>query len=57
LMALADMELWKHILSAINVYNLVDISSITSGELFLFEHPPINKRSQVFARKKKCIKI
>nr|DAV62778.1 MAG TPA: hypothetical protein [Caudoviricetes sp.]DAX69448.1 MAG TPA: hypothetical protein [Caudoviricetes sp.]DAX82989.1 MAG TPA: hypothetical protein [Caudoviricetes sp.] len=56
-MALADMELWKHILSAINVYNLVDISSITSGELFLFEHPPINKRSQVFARKKKCIKI
>jgi len=39
-MALADMELWKHILSAINVYNLVDISSITSGELFLFEHPP-----------------
>ncbi|MFT0459869.1 hypothetical protein, partial [Bacteroides thetaiotaomicron] len=41
----------------INVYDLVDISSITSGELFLFEYPSINKRSQVFARKKKCIKI
>lgn len=37
--AFADMELWKHILSTINVYNLINISSITPRELFLFKFP------------------